>query len=233
MTGFFELLESFRMRAAGIFTGMLIIFFILLHFVWKEKSANWAIPVSIGTTGFAGMMFDLILIFSFQVLYGYVYYLIGLLITAFMAGSGTGSWVMTSRIEKIKKDKWTLLFFEVGIIVFTVLLPLFFLRVIPLLEKEGIFIVPEIGFFILCFAGGFFVGFEFPLANKINLKRIGLVGKSAGYLNAADLIGGFIGGITGGILLLPVLGLLGTSGVIVMLKVASLTLLFLSIKRLS
>jgi spermidine synthase len=216
MTGFFNLLESFRMRDAGIFTGMLIVLFILFHFVWKERSVNWAIPVSIGTTGFAGMMFDLILIFSFQVLYGYVYYLIGLLITAFMAGSGTGSWVMTSRIERIKNDKSTLLFFEAGIIVFSGLLPLFFLWIIPSLEKEGILIIPEIGFFLLCFAGGFFVGFEFPLANKINLKRIGIVGKSAGYLNAADLIGGFIGGMFGSILLLPVLGLLGTCGVIVM-----------------
>jgi hypothetical protein len=78
-----------------------------------------------------------------------------------------------------------------------------------------------------------FVGSEFQLANKINLRRIRLVGKSAGYLNAPDLTGGFIWGMFGGILLLPVLRLPGTCDVVAMLKAASLTLLFLSIKRLS
>ena len=44
---------------------------------------------------------------------------------------------------------------------------------------------------------------------------------TAGLLYGADLFGGWIGGIVGGVILLPVLGLSGACMVVVMLKLSS------------
>jgi spermidine synthase len=57
------------------------------------------------------------------------------------------------------------------------------------------------------------------------------VGKTAGVLYASDLIGGFIGGVIGGALLLPVLGLTWVCFVVIVFKTASLSLLGLSAKN--
>ena len=72
---------------------------------------------------------------------------------------------------------------------------------------------------------GFFVGLEFPLAAKLYLGKSGQIGRTSGLLYGADLLGGWLAGILGGIIFLPVLGLFNTCMVVVMLKVSSLFLL--------
>jgi spermidine synthase len=66
-----------------------------------ELSRRVIVPVVIATTGFTGMTADLIIVFAFQTLYGYVYHWIGLLITAFMAGLSLGGLLMTRRLARI------------------------------------------------------------------------------------------------------------------------------------
>jgi spermidine synthase len=60
-----------------------------------------------------------------------------------------------------------------------------------------------------------------------------MLGETAGLLYAADLLGGFFGGLSGGILLLPILGLKETCFIMAMLKISSglLFLLFMRSKR--
>ncbi len=233
MRGLFKALGSLNIKIFSIICACLIPLFLLGHILWKEKISKIAVPLSIATTGFAGMMFDLVLIFSFQVLYGYVYYLIGLLITAFMAGSGIGSISITSNLERIKRNMALFICFEIGVIAFSGLLPVSFLMIIPGLDQKAILPFAEIIFFSLCFIGGFLVGLEFPLANKIHLKKSPAIGKTAGLLYASDLLGGFIGGILGGVVLLPVLGLTHSCFVIIIFKLTSLFVLVISSKHLT
>ena len=42
--------------------------------------------LAIGSTGFSEIVFQVVVIISFQVLYGYVYYKLGLILTSFMIG---------------------------------------------------------------------------------------------------------------------------------------------------
>jgi spermidine synthase len=56
------------------------------------------------------------------------------------------------------------------------------------------------------------------------------IGQTAGLLYGADLLGGFFGGLSGGILLLPILGLKETCLIMAMLKISSGLLIFLFIK---
>ena len=82
----------------------------------------------------------------------------------------------------------------------------------------------------MSFLSGLFIGLQFPLANKIYLSSLsekGRLGKTAGLLYGADLLGGFFGGLSGGILLLPIVGLKETCFIMGMLKISSFLLFFL------
>ena len=85
----------------------------------------------------------------------------------------------------------------------------------------------------MSFRGGASIGLQFPLASKIylSLPTRGLsVSRTAAVLYGADLLGGFFGGLLGGVLLLPILGLKETCFMMAILKMSSLVLFLLFIK---
>lgn len=214
---------------------LLLSLFTLIFLLIRHKTGRLfraSVPFAIATTGFAGMIFDLVLIFAFQVLYGYVYRQIGLLVTAFMVGAAVGSLGMTRFLERIKRDLSTLLRLDLAIILFSGLLPLIFLLTHPYLDRPAVFLIFPAVFLVLSFLSGLLIGAEFPLANKIYLRTSQSLSGTAGLLYGADLLGGWFGGILGGVVLLPVLGLLKTCMVVVLLKITSLILLATSAKRI-
>lgn len=183
---------------------------------------NLAMPVALSITGFAGMIFELALIFAFQVLYGVVFFWIGLLVTAFMAGIAIGSLAVTARLDSIRNEKALFLKMEGLLIVFSGLLPLVFLFLRPYLEHSQSLATTSALFLALSLAAGFLIGLEFPLAGKIHLGASSSAGATAGALYAVDLVGGWVGGIVGGVILLPILGLTQTCFIVALLKVVSL-----------
>lgn len=192
-----------------------------------------ALSLCIVSTGFAGMLFDLILIFAFQVLFGYIFLWLGLLVTAFMAGVMAGGLWMTAYLKKVDVTVPAIIKLELGLIVFAVLLPLMFVKAGPWLVHAWFDYALRAAFLALSFLSGILVGAEFPLANKEYLKVSPSLSGTAGLLYSADLWGGWLGGILGGVVLLPVLGLLETSLVIVMFKISSLALLMFAARRRS
>jgi spermidine synthase len=182
------------------------------------------------------MMLDLAILFTFQTLYGYLYYQIGLLITVFMVGIALSSYVITQRLERIRKDSSLFLRTELMIIGFSLILP--FVLSIPshALEKPAVYILLYVTFLTMSFLCGVLVGLQFPLATKIHLRSSSkeeTLGQTAGLLYAADLFGGFFGGLFGGVLLLPILGLKESCFMMAMIKASSfiLFLLFTKIKK--
>lgn len=184
----------------------------------RPKLSRLNIAYSIATTGFFGMLANLILIFSFQIFYGYLYHRIGILISVFMAGVALGSIFITHRLKKIKHDLGVFIKLEAAIIIFSYLLALIVTGFPTFRHSSLIFI----GLF---FIPGVLMGLEFPLAAKLYLEKKEQVGQVAGLLYCADLLGGWLAGILGGIIFLPILGLFNTCLVIVMLKLSSLILL--------
>jgi spermidine synthase len=190
----------------------------------RRKSGSSGIPFAIGATGFAGMMFDLALIFAFQALYGYVFAWIGLLVTSFMAGSACGAMLMTRTLHRIKNDVGCFLMLELAIIAFTLLLPLAFLGLQPYLDRPAVFLSMRYAILFLSFVGGLLTSAQFPLANQIYLRKNGDLSRAAGLFYGSDLLGGWCGGILVGVLFLPVLGLLGTCAATALLKICGFIL---------
>jgi len=174
------------------------------------------------------MAFDLLLIFAFQVLFGFVFHWIGFLLAAFMGGVTGGGLAMTALLPRIKNDHTLLVKLEIAVVLFAILLPLVILAIAPHLGNQVIFILAQVLFLILAFVAGALIGLKFPLANKMYLVRSSNLSRTAGLIYSAELLGGWVGGIITAVLMLPVLGLIGTSLVIVMVKVSSLSVLLLS-----
>jgi len=208
-----------------IFAFTLIFALLLLR---VKKLSISGVPFAIVSSGFSGMLFDLLLIFTFQTLYGYVFYHIGILITVFMLGTAAGSLLITSLLDKIENDTRLFLKLELSIILFACSLPAIFLVFHPLLERPLVSSILQAIFLLLSFISGFLIGSQFPLATKIYLKFSPRVGTTAGLLYGADLIGGWIGGLIGGIILLPVLGLVRTCAIVATIKLSSLIIFAVS-----
>jgi spermidine synthase len=185
----------------------------------RRKPGSSGIPFAVGATGFAGMMFDLALIFVFQALYGYVFAWIGLLVTSFMTGSAFGAMLATRALHRIKDDMRCFLALELAIIAFTLLLPLVFLGLQPFLENPAVFLSMRFVILFLSFVGGLLTSAQFPLANRIYLRKNGDLSRTAGLFYGSDLLGGWCGGLLVGVLFLPVLGLTGTCVATALLKV--------------
>jgi len=189
-----------------------------------HKLKKTAIPIAIIATGFSGMAFNLILIFSFQSFYGYVYHTIGLLTAAFMGGLAIGSIGMSRFMGRIRKDLASLVKLEALVLCFSILVPLVLLFLHSYLSQPQIFASVQSIIYLLSLISGALVGLEFPLANKLYLKGKEQVSEVAGTLYASDLLGSWVGALVVSVLLVPVLGIIETCILIASLKVASLFL---------
>ncbi|HSW39174.1 MAG TPA: spermine synthase, partial [Acidobacteriota bacterium] len=205
-----------------------------LFFLFRSRIKNPLKPslsLCVISTGFAGMIFDLMLIFAFQIIFGYVFYWVGILVAAFMAGVMAGGLWMTAHMKRVDSSLPALIRLETALVIFAFSLPWVFVGAGGLLAHEwGDFLLRGV-FVALSMASGVLVGAQFPLANREYLKFAPNLGKTAGLLYGADLFGGWIGGIIGGVALLPVLGLMETSLLVVMLKVFSLLILLAARNR--
>lgn len=158
------------------------------------------------TTGFATMGAEMLVLFSFQVLHGYVYLKIGAIVTAFLAGLLPGSLLGASRREK---GRGRLLAAD---LVLALLLVGFYVWV-------RFFGGTVHGFWFLAygFLFSFFCGFQFPVA-------AGLIGEDKGPAAsclAADLTGAAVGTLVVGAMLIPLLGIQTAAVLLILVKVSS------------
>jgi len=228
LRGLFAGLEGLNLTVfAGALAGLTGLALALRFKVVSLHRAS--VPFSIGTTGFAGMVFDLLLIFSFQTLFGFVAHWIGILIALFMLGVAVGGFVMTAFLGRIRNERGLFICLEVAVGLFAVLLPWAVLSVAPYFGHPVVSVLGQGVFLLLAFLSGALIGAKFPLASKMLLagspNGSPNLSRTVGRLYGADLLGGWIGGIIAGVILLPVLGIWGTSLVVVMAKASSLILL--------
>jgi spermidine synthase len=235
LTGILKWFEEFSFQ---ISTGFMLFFTLLTGaaFIKKPHLARQAIPYAIFTTGLAGMIFSLAIIFTFQTFYGYLYHQIGLLIAIFMLGVALGSFLITQRLNRIRRESILFLRIEIGIILFCLFFPSVFSVPSQSLETPAVSLLIYVAFLVMSFLSGAWIGLQFPLATKIYFgtsENGEMFGHTAGLLYGADLLGGFLGGFFGGILLLPILGLKQTCFMMAMIKISSgiLFLLFMKLKK--
>jgi spermidine synthase len=219
----FALAGRLKLWTVGLLVAGACVLFLALTRV-RPGAKGAVVPIAIATTGFTGMTADLVIILSFQTLYGYVYHWIGLLITAFMAGLSLGGLLMTRRLARMERARSAMLGLEAGLVLFWLLLPLVLGGLQARIAYPLVFTFTQGMLFLLNAVAGFLVGSQFPLANEIWLKGREAQRGTAGALYACDLVGAFVGAVLVSVVLIPVLGIVATCVVAALLKLGSLGL---------
>ncbi len=228
----FKWFEGLSLKLTGSIIAIFTILFSLIFFK-KPIISKYSLPYAIFTSGITDMILHLTIILTFQTFYGYLYHQIGLLVTLFMVGAALSCLYITKNLSSIKNGASIFLILESWVIVFSLLLPLIFLIPSYHLEKTGVYYLLYCIFLITSFLCGTLVGFQFPMATKIYLDshlKKGIFGQTAGLLYGADLLGGFFGGLLGGIFFLPILGLKDTCIFMALIKASSLFLFLIFTK---
>lgn len=206
----------------------ILVFLLILLSRRSPRMRRSFTPLAIATTGFAGITLAIVLILAFQVLYGYLYSRIGLIVALFMVGLTLGALLMIKQLPKIKKDLLVLSRLEGAVTIYALLLPFF---LIALSKVKGIYLYPlsQIVLPLLVALTGLLVGLEFPLANKLYLNGQE-VGKTAGLLYGVDLFGSCLGALLASALLIPILGILQTCLIVSLFNLSTFLLLTSTLK---
>lgn len=156
------------------------------------------------------MGLEMAIIFAFQIIYGYIYLMIGAIITAFLVGLLPGAlagttWGAHNRVKLGMSEGALLLMSAV------------------FLCWSGWFKIPlhPACFLIFCFVLSFFAGFQFPAATQM----IGEDQSPAAGCLAADLCGAAMGALVVGTLLIPLWGVTVAVLILILAKISSTLLL--------
>ncbi len=163
--------------------------------------------IAIASAGFAGMALEIVLLFSFQNIYGYVYRQVGLIVALFMLGLAAGGAQMNKLISG-RERSWVKILPLLSILigVYAIGLP-YILELFSNIRTStaGGSIDLRYLFMALVAGAGWLTGLEFPLVSRIFTDRYA-AGTVAGRVNAFDHLGACLGALLTGTILVPVLG---------------------------
>nr|WP_320192507.1 fused MFS/spermidine synthase [uncultured Desulfobacter sp.] len=159
-------------------------------------------------TGFFSMGAEMLILFVFQIFFGYVYVKVGMIVTIFLAGLLPGAYT-GGKVLDARAGRWI----AAADISLAVLMAAIagILTWIPAMLNENACFVAAFGF-------GFFCGFEFPCAAKIQHDRLSVVTR----LFAADLAGAAFGVLFFTLVLVPGIGLIKAALVLAAVKLVGL-----------
>jgi spermidine synthase len=200
-------ISPFWLLDLPLIAGVLLLFFLGLK---KKRSFFYLTPLVV--LGFTTIVTEILLIFSFQTFYGYLYQRIALLFAMFMIGLSLGSFYgkkrKTARFERV-------LLIQSGFI--------FLLFVCFLLLR---FPPPEMLFFAILFCLGFLGGDLFILSNRLYIQEKQHYGMGYGL----DLVGSFVGAVVVSSVIFPLVGLLPLLKYLILLNSFSLLFSFWGLK---
>lgn len=189
------------------FLGFLAIIALCVVVLFLKISPH-PLPFALFTTGFTGASLEVVLVLGFQIIYGYIYSQIGILLTAFLTGLMMGAFYINK--EKKVQSFRSLIVIECGIIISSGVLALILPSLIRILFPVFMVVL------------GILVGAEFSLVSVLYYSDIQT---TASALFSADLLGGCIGALLVSTVLIPLIGVLTTCGVVAGLNGVSLLLL--------
>ncbi|MEP9412199.1 MAG: hypothetical protein HRF42_12535 [Candidatus Brocadia sp.] len=210
------------------------------HYIKKQLKTHCLIALA--TTGFTSIALEIILLYAFQNIHGYIYERMGVIVAVFMVGLALGGYLMNQLIKKTGSPKsgiqnhyspptgtdfyhWVkILLIMQGIIGFYALILPFLIQVLSYYSDAA-----GVGLTFFIGIAGILTGLEFPLVNKILIQSGMNITVSAGITDCADHIGAFSGALLTGVIFLPLLGTYGTSLILTTINIASLILIVLSV----
>ncbi len=167
------------------------------------------INLGLFVTGFSATSIEVILIIAFQVIYGYTYQMMGIIITFFMVGLWVGSRYLIEKVP-VKINTYSITQYSIGIFAVLLTVTLFLLKT----SYTG-YIIVHGSFIIMIFILGILTGLQFSLAAKLRDESILIIASSS---YSSDLLGSAVGAILISAILIPLFGLIKVSLIIAILN---------------
>jgi spermidine synthase len=219
--------------------GALAISFTLVAWQWlkrdRESFTRRAVGSCVWAMGFTLLALEILILLGFQAVYGYVYYQLALIISAFMLGLAVGSWRSIRRSGQgslhrgagnpIHLVAWLQLAAATSSF-----LVCFFLYLLAEIDTEVVLrFASSIAFPLLAFLLGFLGGFQFPLATRLFFTSRGSRPANIGLLYGIDILGAWCASLVLSVVIFPLHGLFQTgiliaavnSGPIVLASIAA------------
>lgn len=207
--------------------GLILVIFVFFLIKKKKKLLKLSPIFSVAIAGFSLMALEMLIIFSYQTIIGYLYFKIALLIACLMAGLALGVWYgnkknhqwQSENNRKIYKEliKFHLLFIIFSCLLFPLLL---------ILSRISLFNITEVIFLVSIIAAGFLGGAIFPISNNLYLSFQPEPNKKTGTIYSANLFGSCFGAILPSLILIPIFGVFQTLIFIVIVNFLVVLILF-------
>lgn len=221
-----------RVRTFRLYLFVAVIGVVLTLYFWLGRPRyRAAVQISVLVQGAAGMVLQIVLILSFQILAGFAYRLLALIIAFFMAGLSVGTLGITSMRRTWPRESRSISWLaalQVGVTLF----PLVVLALLsPICEdlREGLSPAAAAWLFTaVSFFAGVLGGSHFSAAVLASTVTGARLEPTGGYLYALDLTGAATGALVAGLFVLP---LYGVSSTLVLLSLLSLFCLGAILRR--
>ena len=200
---FSQWFAKFSSSPVGFIAALIVLTLIYLFRIKREEFVLFS-------TGAMTMGSEILVIFAFQIFYGYIYFQIGLIVTVFLAGLLPGALLGDRLREKGKQ-----------ILVLTDGLLITMMGILILALKMGGDRLPPFFFLVFGFMVSLACGFQFPVALHLGGGGNSAVTRSF----SADLIGAACGTLITSLVLLPYFGLIWAAAGLIFLKLASLVVI--------
>lgn len=199
---FSQWFEKFSTSPFWFYTVFTVFFVIIIFRLHAEEFVLFS-------TGCMTMGTEIMVIFAFQIYFGYIYHQIGIIVTIFLAGLLPGAWFG----NRLRRNSRTVLVFTDIVLI---LLAGSFIPVLSIWGDQ----VPMLFFIVFGFLVSAACGCQFPVA--LSLK--GNENPAAVRMFSADLMGAAFGTIAASVILIPYAGIGWTAAALVFLKIASLAI---------
>lgn len=198
----------------------------LLCILFGSRSSNLALA-AIFVAGFTSILVEIVVVLSFQIFYGYIYSMIGLIFTLFMLGLVFGAFIIQkmSGQGKISFKGLVLVQFLQVIFIFSLLA-----MVWAFSETSTSDVGVMIFLLLLITISGLLGGMEFTLANHLFLKKKTTLKAGTGY--SVDLLGASLSSILASAILIPLLGIPTTLIMVLLINLVCFCALLIPLKTL-
>ena len=220
------LLSLSQIRPAGFLGAAVLIFALafVLCVLLRSRGSNLALA-AIFVAGFTSIFVEIIVVLSFQIFYGYVYSMIGLIFTLFMLGLAVGAFGV-QRVGEKEKISFR------GLVLVQLLQAIFVLCVLVMVwtfsksSSSGAGVM--VFLFLIITVSGVLGGVEFALANHLFLRS--RTTKKAGTGYSFDLFGASLSSVLASAALVPLLGIPATLTMILLVNLVCFFFLAFSVK---
>jgi len=179
--------------------------------VWRARrqGRKGTVDLAVTVTGFSEIIFQVIVILTFQSLYGTAYEFIALMMAVFMIGLVLGAYWAGQMCRRYSREKNFQIFTRVqfGVAGYPLLLPVLFVifRDTGITQQAPGLFMPV--FACLPLVAGFLGGMQYPLGAAIRSEEPETISGSPGLLYALDALGASAGALLTGLLLIPLYGI--------------------------